>query len=99
MPILTPASPRSTRLVLELEAADADGVARLDAGLAQRLVHAEAPQPALEPLQALRRVQVGPLQQPLHRCAADLESPALAPYGRRFGRRAPRAQPRDRGRL
>src|SRR5437588_1906429 len=70
---------RSSRLVLEFGCADPHRVARRHPCLLQRPADPQAVQPGLEPVEAVRAVQVCPLQEPLHCRPGHLEPPVATP--------------------
>src|SRR5260370_517719 len=77
-PTLRRVHPSSSRVVFELDPADADRVPRLDPGPLQGLVDAEAVELGLETFERTLGIEVGVRDQVLDAIALHLEPPGLA---------------------
>src|SRR5712692_5438295 len=99
-PALRYVRPSSSRLVFELDPADADRVPRLDPGPLQSFVDTKAVELDLKAFERTLRVEVGVLNEVLDSSALDLEPPRLpfdhqvGAYHRQLDRRRPGRRPR-----
>ena len=82
-------APRLRRIELELDAADLDVVARLEAGLLQRLDHADALEAALEVGHRLLVLDVVAQHEPVDPLADDAEAAFLDALDLEAARRRP----------